>query len=40
VAPRDGSLDEGGEPATGRFELGGERVGPGAEGPNEITYGG
>jgi hypothetical protein len=40
VAPRDGSLDEGGEPATGRFELGGERVAPGAEGPNEITYGG
>ena len=40
VAPQDGGLDEGTEPATGRFELGGEQVGTSAEGPNEITSGG
>jgi hypothetical protein len=40
VAPQDGRLDEGSEPATGRFELGGEQVGTSDEGPNEITAGG
>jgi hypothetical protein len=40
VAPRDGSLDEGSEPATGRLELGGDRVGTSPDGPAEITSGG
>jgi hypothetical protein len=40
VAPRDGSLDEGGEPATGRLRLGGEQVGTSPEGPAEISSGG
>jgi hypothetical protein len=40
VAPLDGTLDEGSEPATGRLELGGEQVGTSAEGSDVITYGG
>lgn len=40
VAPRDGTLDQGSEPATGVLELGGERVGTSAKGTHEITYGG
>ena len=40
VAPEDGRLDEGREPATGRFELGGEQVGTSDEGSDQITSGG
>ncbi len=40
VTPRDGTRSRGSEPAIGRLELGGERVGTSADGPNEITYAG
>ncbi len=40
VAPRDGTAARGTEQATGSLELGGERVGTGDDGRDEITYAG
>jgi hypothetical protein len=40
AAPADGRAGEGREPATGVLELGDDRVGTTADGPNDITYAG